>query len=459
MKNGDQPILRLPSFQDQRGDAFLMVWGDLPYWTVVDAELRDLLRLLDGTRTLAEVTKSVAGRRQRKEARRALKLFAARGVVTSGEEVGARPSANGAGRIENIAINVTRRCNLRCRFCYNLDCLVDSPEGELSLADTIDVLEASRPFWGDTVALSILGGEPLLAEDKTLGLLTYAERNGLVPIVSTNGTLVTPGFAKHASTHGAEMQVSIDGAFAETSDQVRGKGSFVRAVEGVKTLVEAGAQTILSMVCHQGNVAELEKFYELGLRLGVSEVRFIPLKRMGGADTSGFEPVPLGELITRAVSLFREHPEYKPLTGRDAFSIIASTCQYAVGRVSCGTGVQTFLLDANGDIYPCLNTNIDSLRVANVGDADFSFAKVWQESPVLQEVRRSTAICAKMNACRKCEVRHWCLGGCRGETLATRGDLRLNAWDCDEQKKAVLEVMWALSETPDIVRRAQALEL
>ena len=458
MGNGDQPILRPPGLQEQRGDGFLMVWGDLPYWTVVDSELRDLLSLLDGTRTLAEVTKSVGGRRQRKEARKAVELLASRGVVTCGEEVGAGQDPNGQRRIENIAINVTRRCNLRCRFCYNLDRLTASPEDELSLAATIAVLDASRPFWGDTVALAILGGEPLLDEDKTLGLIAYANQNGLVPLLSTNGTLVTPEFAKCAAKHAAEVQVSIDGARAETSDQVRGNGSFARAVEGIKTFVAAGAHTIISMVCHKGNVAELEPFYELGLRLGVHEVRFIPLKRVGGADTSGCEPVPLDELITRAISLFREHPEYKRLTGRDALSIIASTCQYAVDRVSCGTGVQTFLLDANGDMYPCLNTNTPSLRVANVGESGFSFAKVWRESPVLHNVRCSTAICHERNACRKCEVRHWCLGGCRGETLATRGDLRLNAWNCGEQKRAVVEVMWALSETPDIVRRAQALE-
>jgi len=454
-----KPILCPPDLEDRRDDRLLMVWGDLPYWTVVDAELRDLLSLLDGTRTLGAVTSSVAGRRQRQEARQAIEQLASRGVVTHGTELEAGPGNEGESRIENIAINVTRRCNLRCRFCYNLDCLVTSAEDELGLADTIATLDSSRPFWGRNASLSLLGGEPLLAEAKTLGLIAYARRNGLVPIVSTNGTLVTPDFAREAAKHAADMQVSIDGAYAETSDRIRGKGSFARAVEGIRTLVAARAHTILSMVCHQGNVAELEAFYELGLRLGVDEVRFIPLKRLGGAEASGCEPVPLDELIDLAVALFRKHPEYRPLTGRDAFSIIASSCQFAVRRGSCGTGRQTFLLDANGDIYPCLNTNVPSLRVANVRGPGFAFAKVWQESPVLREVRDDTAICSARSACRNCAVRYWCLGGCRGETLATRGDLRLNAWNCGEQKRAVVEAMWALAQTPDLVRRAEATEL
>ena len=373
---------------------------------------------------------SPAGERLRMLSLKAVQLLASRGLVTYGMKDRAEHSANGEGRIENIAINVTRRCNLRCRFCYNLERLVDSSAGELSLADIVSVLDASRPFWRDRPSLSILGGEPLLDENKTLGLITYAHKKGLVPIVSTNGTLISPGFARQAAKHAAEVQVSVDGALDGTNDHVRGKGSFARAVAGIKVLVEAGTHTILSMVCHKGNFSELEQFYELGLSLGVSEVRFIPLKRIGGADTSGCKPVPLDELIAAAVSLFRKHPEYKPLTGRDAFSIVASSCQHAIRRVSCGTGVQTFLLDANGDIYPCLNTNVPSLRVANVREPGFSFAEMWRGSSVLQEVRRSTAICSPTNVCRRCEVRQWCLGGCKGETLATRGDFRLNAWNC-----------------------------
>jgi radical SAM protein with 4Fe4S-binding SPASM domain len=444
-----------PDIEERRGDNFLMVWGDIPYWTVVDTELRYLLGSLNGAKPLVDVIKSTLRYTQRRQARKAIQLLASRGVVRYGAKTSCERRASVPSRIENIAVNVTRRCNLRCQFCYNLECLVTSSEGELSLADMINVLDASRPFWADSPVLSLLGGEPLLDADKTLGLLAYARRNGLAPIVSTNGTALTPSFAMDAAKQNTEVQVSLDGAVSGTNDQIRGTGSFVRAVAGVKMLVEAGAHTILSMVCHRTNFSELQQFYELGLSLGVSEVRFIPLKRIGGTDASVFKPVPLDELITSAIALFREHPEYKPLTGRDAFSIIASNCRHAMDRRSCGTGVQTFLLDANGDIYPCLNTNVPSLRVANVREPDFSFAKLWRESTVLQELRCSTSICSMTNACRECAVRCWCLGGCRGETLATRGDLRLNAWNCTEQRRTIVETMWALSETPSIVRLAQ----
>ena len=452
------PFFVPPDLQDQRGDRLLMVWGDLPYWIVIDSELRDLLFAMDGCSSLDEIMRSVSGYKRKREARRAIELLTSRRVVSFKSEVKSPKSDFKGNRIENIAINVTHRCNLRCPFCYNFDNLKNSPEHELSLAEITDVLDASRQFWGKSPALSILGGEPLFAKEKTLGLINFAHENGLVPIVSTNGTLVTPDFAECAARQSAEIQVSIDGASEETNDPVRGKGNFDRALSGVRNLIDAGAHTILSMVCHKGNFHELKDFYELGLSLGVDEVRFIPLKRIGGAGTSGFEPVPLDEMITSAVSLFRDHPEFKTLTGRDAFSILASSCKHAIDRVSCGTGIQTFLLDANGDIYPCLNTNTPSLLVANIRESDFSFADVWCNSPVLDTVRRSTSVCNEQNACKGCEMRHWCLGGCRGETLATRGELRLYAWNCGEQKRALIETMWALSETSGIVRLAHALE-
>jgi len=84
---------------------------------------------------------------------------------------------------------------------------------------------------------------------------------------------------------------SLDGAIPQCHDAVRGQGVFQKALDGISTLVSGGAYTILSLVCHESNVAQLEAFYALGHTLGVNEVRFIPLKRIGGAETSGLRPV------------------------------------------------------------------------------------------------------------------------------------------------------------------------
>ena len=449
--------LRPPDHAEQRDGRHLLVWGDVPHWMVVDGELRAFLEALDGTEPLGALIRS---RPAWASARRALETsvgeLLSRGAAEDADEPrrAEEPDDDALLPIENVAVNVTRRCNLRCRFCYNLESLTASAEGELTAPEIIAFVETTRPFLAEKPSLTFLGGEPLLCPDKLLELADYGRRRGFETLVSTNGTRVTEAFAAGAKRVGLQVQVSLDGHTAEHNDAVRGQGAYARAVAGVRTLVRGGAYTILSMVCHRGNLPHLGAFYDLARSLGVHEARFIPLKLMGGAPATELEPVPMRELMLEAFGLFTRRPELLALTGRDAFSIMANTCRYSSRRQSCGTGLQTLLLDADGTLYPCLNTNVGELRVANVRDAGFDFARVWRGSPVLRRVREASFVGNAQRPCSRCLVRYWCLGGCRGETLATTGDLSGPAWNCADLRRTVVEMLWLLAERPDLVKPA-----
>jgi radical SAM protein with 4Fe4S-binding SPASM domain len=129
-----------------------------------------------------------------------------------------------------------------------------------------------------------------------------------------------------------------------------------------------------------------------------------------------------------------------------------ATCRFSLRKASCGTGTQTFLLDATGDLYPCLNTNVPALRAGDIREPGFDFTRFWNDSPVLRAVRHETSVDGEAGACRDCVVKYWCLGGCRGETLQTQGALGERAWNCGEQRRAVLDMFWRLAGRPDWVR-------
>jgi radical SAM protein with 4Fe4S-binding SPASM domain len=432
--------LRPPDLQEHRGERVLLVWGDLPFWTVVDAELHALLGRLDGPVSIDDL---LAGHPQRREALTALEGLHRAGVLLG--DTPPRPLRSPAPKIENVALNLTRRCNLRCRWCYLLPQLTDGA-GELTAAEMLAAIAAMRPYLARHATLTILGGEPLLETDRLLAVARGARRWGLTVLVSTNGTGVTADVAREAARLGMQVQVSLDGHTAALNDHVRGQGAFARAVAGVRTLVAAGVQTIVSQVMHAGNLQHLEAYFDFARTLGVREARFIPLKRMGGAPDSGMHPVPLDVLLAYAAAVFTRRADLRPLLGRDALSIMAHTCRYAVRRVSCGTGVQTVLLDADGGLYPCLNTL--AFPLGNVRDPGFDFRRLWTANPVLAEVRRATA--ADTHA--PCPVRAWCLGGCRGENHALTGSLAEPPPHCPELKRAIITMCWLLTEAPDLVR-------
>ncbi len=271
--------LRHPDRHEQRDDRHLLVWGDLPHWMVVDDEFYRLLHRFDGGLPLRDVVQGIpSASGGRADAMRALKRLKSIGILTRDTAGRRRERKPPSPRIENISINVTACCNLRCRFCYNLDRLAMSDEGELTADEMGAFLSATRRNLGRRPTLSLLGGEPLRRDDVVLAVAARARHLGFASSISTNGTLVTDAFARSAKRIGLQVQVSVDGATAETNDATRGAGTFEKAISGIRRLVSAGTHTVLCFVCHTGNIHELRNYFDLAREIGVPEVRFIPLK-------------------------------------------------------------------------------------------------------------------------------------------------------------------------------------
>lgn len=425
-----------PDYREERGERVLLVWGNLPFWLVGDKPAARLIDLLAQGQPLAAALRASGG--TGREAATVLGRLRQAGVL------GSRRRHPPKERIESISLNVTNRCNLNCTFCYNAGRVSD---GELSAEKMIGGLEGLRSFIAPGAMLALLGGEPLLEKEKTLALGRWARRRKLRAIVSTNGLLVDGDFARAAAAAGMDCQVSLDGATAEAHEAVRGPDTFARAVTAVETLVGAGAQTLLSMVVHAGNAAEIPDFLRLSRRLKVSEARFIPVKRLGGGGS--FAPPDLAALCQQLVRLVRDEPQLGTLLGRDCVSILAQTCQTCSPRGGCGTGSQTLLLDADGSIYPCPNLAQPQFAAGNVMTA--RPADLWRHSEALVNVRALVRF-GPGHACGECFLRHWCLGGCRGETYALTGDLSARSPACEANRAALLEMFWTLSSHPGLLQ-------
>lgn len=447
--------LRPPDYVEERRDLVLLIWGDLPFWTVVDREFHNLLRGLDGARRIeAVIDARPAWRAMREEILQQIASLRASGVFSKTPP----PPLPGAPlygtKIENVALNLTNRCNLRCRFCYNLPRQGAGSDRELPAAEITGFLKTLRPFLGKQATLTVLGGEPLLEPEKLFAVAEAAVRQRMTVLVSTNGLLVDAGIAARARRIGMQVQVSLDGHAAELHDAIRGAGAFARTLAGVRALVAEGAHAILSLVCHRGNLPFLADYLRLARELGVAEARFIPLKRLGAADDSGLEPVPLDELLLAALHAVQAHPEFLPLLRTDALSILAGACRYSVRRASCGTGLQTVLLDADGSLYPCLNTTHPAFNLGNLRDPGFDFRRLWLHSARLREIREGALIGHAGDGHAGCPVRYWCLGGCRGENHALTGGLNRRPPHCTELRRGIIAMCWMLAECPELGSRA-----
>jgi len=176
-----------------------------------------------------------------------------------------------------LHLNLTRRCNLRCRMCIQNRRDAGPPEGlswydpnrELPLETwtaLLDQVKSYRP------RLYVTGGEPLLYRHFQ-EFLVAAKKRGFVVNLQTNGIRLAE-VADFLVDLGVEMvNVSVDGP-QEVHDRIRGPLAFRRTVEGIEALVAArrrknrpGPILFINCVICKDNLSALDQMVPLALRL------------------------------------------------------------------------------------------------------------------------------------------------------------------------------------------------
>lgn len=144
--------------------------------------------------------------------------------------------------------------------------------GELSTAEGRRLLKDLADYGVPVVLFS--GGEPLVREDLA-ELVDYAADVGLRPVLSTNGTLLTPERARRLQEAGlAYAGVSVDGLRA-TNDRFRGReGAFDAAVQGVEAALSVGLKTGLRYTVTDHTVDDMKGVVELLGDVGVDRFWF-----------------------------------------------------------------------------------------------------------------------------------------------------------------------------------------
>lgn len=152
--------------------------------------------------------------------------------------------------LQQIILELTQKCNLRCKYCiyneYNPAYRnFESKDMEWDVAKR--AIDYTRLHSGKKVAVTFYGGEPLVNFKLMKQCMEYSQEimadRELSYSFSTNLTLMTPEIAQYvASVKGCSVLCSLDGP-KEIHDSYRinvnGDGTFAKAIQGLKYLVEA----------------------------------------------------------------------------------------------------------------------------------------------------------------------------------------------------------------------------
>ena len=246
------------------------------------------------------------------------------------------------------------------------------------------------------------GGEPFLREDFS-DILAYAHLKGITTCVSTNGTTLDEGLAKRLSGMDLlRIQVSLDGATPDTNDEIRGAGSFDKAVRGIELLKKHDFPNLsINTVVTGKNFGEIDQlcalagYYGAGTRLS----RFRP---SGNARQKWNYYRLEKEQLSELSEFLGAHPEI--LTG-DSFFSITDERRRKLGLNLCGAARMTCSVLPDGSVYPCAFLRDAPFKAGNITRERLD--SIWIHSPVLKKIRE-----IRIGVCEDCCRYPTCHGGC-----------------------------------------------
>ncbi len=177
-----------------------------------------------------------------------------------------------------VVWNITRRCNLKCVHCY-AHARDREFDNELTFEQGKAIIDDLAAFGSPVILFS--GGEPLMRKDLP-ELAEYAVSKGMRAVISTNGTLITKEKARILKEIGLSyVGISLDG-MEEIHDRFRGmKGSYQKALEGIRNCQEAGIKVGLRFTVNKANVVDVPQVFDLLEEENIPRVCFYHLVYAG----------------------------------------------------------------------------------------------------------------------------------------------------------------------------------
>jgi len=148
-----------------------------------------------------------------------------------------------------LELQLTHRCNLKCRHCY----LGPPGESVLALEDSLAIIETFAAHGGLRLLLS--GGEPLLYPELK-ELIAATEGMKMHRVLLTNGTRINSENIYYLNVE--NIQFSLDG-WQAGHELVRGPGTFLQALAGIDAARSAGIPVSIATMIHEGNLEEFDR--------------------------------------------------------------------------------------------------------------------------------------------------------------------------------------------------------
>lgn len=319
---------------------------------------------------------------------------------------------------------VSGNCNMRCSYCFYADEAAHrdvASYGAMTL-ETLEVLVRRIFAYADGgVTLAFQGGEPTLAGAAYFERLLELERkynSRRLPVqhaLQTNGLRLSPELIAVLRKGAFLVGVSLDGC-EEIHDSRRmdqeGRPTYARVLQTLQTLQKEEIEYNILCVVDREIARQPERCFN-----ALKEHRFLQfIPCLDGLDGQATEnsltAEDYGEFLIKTFDLYeqtlRAGSFVSVRTLDNWVSMLLGHAPEACGmRGECSLG---YLVESNGNVYPCDFYALDEWKLGNVHDQNF--LRLSRCDNAKRFVLSSRHI---DDACKSCRFAWLCRGGCRRE--------------------------------------------
>ena len=309
----------------------------------------------------------------------------------------------------SVHLDLTYRCNERCRHCY-LEHGAGSEMPAAQIKNLLDELAEAGVFF-----LTLSGGEPFLRAD-LFEILEHARKLTFCVRLKTNASLIGAAEADRIASLGInEVHVSVYSGSPVVHDRLTLlPGSWQRTIDAVRLMRSRGQNVILVHIVTSLNAGDHHAVQALAGTLGTGfriDATIIP--KLDGDRSTAALNVPHAELVEIV-----GNPAY---AGR--VEEVCAPDSAALSEPLCAAAHNHCYISPDGGVFPCVQL---PLLCGRIGPE--RFLDIWRESAPMKEVRAMRL--GDLPVCSLCSHAASCWR-CPGLALL-EGDLRgPSALDCE----------------------------
>ncbi len=316
-------------------------------------------------------------------------------------------------------VEITNACNEKCRHCYNF-----------SRTEKVNTQTITQQHLENTIAelienkvmhVIVTGGEPLVALDKAIFLITKALDAGMS--VSLNSNMKAGNSTNLKILHNAGIDhilTTLHSHKKEVHDYITcTPGSFESTVENIKRARQSGVRITINTILNQHNK---DDFYEIGKFVhGLGVTKFLGNRTTPCSSNAQSLQTDFRLEQEETIGMFNTLLQLKK-----EFGLQVGTCRTVpqclfddldkykdfVGR-GCSGGKRYVLLNVNGDAHACTSDDTVYGNIHKVG-----LKKIWENMKAWRTMKYIP------KECQDCHLFDICDAGCRMIALHHTGSMK-----------------------------------